>query len=292
MKHRQTRNSMGIDEPGRRLSTRRTAFTLVELLVVISIIALLIALLLPALRHAKEIVRDMMCKQNLHQIGMGFVTFAEEHNNHLPAVRYPSSNWFTSPAWKDSWMGKPSGLAADSAEDKYLSSPQTGTLFPYVNRSYELYRCPSLESNPPVIYNAARSPSELWGSNGRFDYTSFPAPSGALLQNVPSGAFWTRGKTRSDDLPLPLVVEESPRLNLNNGRNSEEGHSSSDSMSTTHFHGCNYASIDASAHRVIRPLTKKGKHPRAGPVSIWWRTVTSQGHLRTLAEGTGWGKFE
>ena len=189
-------------------------------------------------------------------------------------------------------MGKPSGLAADGAEDKYLSSPQTGTLFPYVNRSYELYRCPSLEPNPPAVYGVARPRSELWGSNGRFDYTSYSALSGALLQNVPSTAFWTRSNTRSDDLPLPVVVEESARLNLNNGRNSEEGHQGPDAMSTTHFHGSNYGSIDASAHRIIRPLTKQGRHPKLGPAADWWRTVTSQSGLRTMTFGAGWGKFE
>jgi prepilin-type N-terminal cleavage/methylation domain-containing protein len=63
---------------------RRKAFTLVELLVVIGIIALLISILLPALNRAREQAKQAQCLSNLRQIGQGLQLFAGEHKNHYP----------------------------------------------------------------------------------------------------------------------------------------------------------------------------------------------------------------
>lgn len=56
---------------------KRKAFTLVEMLVVIAIIAILVALLLPVLARAREAARDTSCKNNLRQFGMGFALHAD-----------------------------------------------------------------------------------------------------------------------------------------------------------------------------------------------------------------------
>jgi prepilin-type processing-associated H-X9-DG protein/prepilin-type N-terminal cleavage/methylation domain-containing protein len=65
---------------GERHGPRRAAFTLVELLVVISIIGLLMAILLPAMAAARDAARNSACKNNLRQIGVGLHAFAEKHN--------------------------------------------------------------------------------------------------------------------------------------------------------------------------------------------------------------------
>ncbi|MCB9850190.1 MAG: prepilin-type N-terminal cleavage/methylation domain-containing protein [Phycisphaerales bacterium] len=64
--------------------SRRAAFTLVELLVVISIIALLIAILLPSLKKARAQAKDVVCKANLHSVGQAFTMYAESYRGVWP----------------------------------------------------------------------------------------------------------------------------------------------------------------------------------------------------------------
>jgi len=60
------------------------AFTLIELLVVIAIIAVLAALLLPALERARESARQAVCASNMHQLYVAVVHYAEDHDDRLP----------------------------------------------------------------------------------------------------------------------------------------------------------------------------------------------------------------
>src|SRR5262245_49882555 len=65
---------------------RRRGFTLVEVLVAIFIIAILIALLLPAVQAAREAARRVQCANNLKQVGLGLLLYAEGNRNYLPGL--------------------------------------------------------------------------------------------------------------------------------------------------------------------------------------------------------------
>lgn len=62
------------------------AFTLIELLVVVAIIALLLSILLPSLRGAREQARMVTCGQRLHDFGMGLATYMTENGEWIPGI--------------------------------------------------------------------------------------------------------------------------------------------------------------------------------------------------------------
>jgi len=118
----------------------RLAFTLIELLVVIGIIALLAALLLPALSKAKEQANRIACLNDLRQLQICFHLYALDHDDVLPPNNFvydvttgqPSVGFSTNITWCP-------GLARF---DTTPANIERGLLFPY-NRSVAIYHCPS-----------------------------------------------------------------------------------------------------------------------------------------------------
>ena len=109
-------------------SHRRHAFTLVELLVVIGIIALLISILLPTLNSARRSAASVKCLSNQRQLGTAIASFTIEHNNWLPKI------WFND-----------TGPKMVSGEDWAYEYPLVGidsVLFTYTEAA-GVFECPS-----------------------------------------------------------------------------------------------------------------------------------------------------
>ena len=98
---------------------RLKAFTLVELLVVIGIIALLIAILLPALNKARQQANSTYCLANLRSMGQAWAIYLNENYGCLPSEIWYNGNTAPWPdiTWHGSWMGILADLKVDSSKE-------------------------------------------------------------------------------------------------------------------------------------------------------------------------------
>jgi prepilin-type N-terminal cleavage/methylation domain-containing protein len=98
---------------------QRNGFTLIELLVVIAIIAILAALLLPALARAKEKARAIQCLSNIRQVGLAASLYLGDYND-----RYPPARTRTGTTTQLSWVGNRGqygNYVNFTAEERWLS---------------------------------------------------------------------------------------------------------------------------------------------------------------------------
>lgn len=85
MKFNKRKKEVGMACVSRKRMEERDNFTLIELLTVISIIAILGALLLPALQHARNMAYNTTCKNNLRQTAQGILSYCDDNREHFPS---------------------------------------------------------------------------------------------------------------------------------------------------------------------------------------------------------------
>ena len=125
----------GFGEEVLLLNVNKSGFTLIELLVVIAIIAILAALLLPALAKSKELATGARCQGNQKQLSLGWIMYADDHEG----IMVGGNNH----GGKFDWSMPPMSSSSNPLE--YIKGVKdgirAGKLFSYVNNA-ECYHCP------------------------------------------------------------------------------------------------------------------------------------------------------
>ena len=143
------------------------AFTLIELLVVIAIIAVLMGILMPSLKRAREQARSLHCRSNVRTLTMAWLMYKDENDAWLVSGHTPG------PTGRNAWVRMPDSPRTASIEQKqeYI---KRGLLWPYV-KEVEVYRCPSdKRKNNPAHEYGYRTYSIAGGMNGVGDGKGSP----------------------------------------------------------------------------------------------------------------------
>jgi prepilin-type N-terminal cleavage/methylation domain-containing protein len=123
------------------LSEETPAFTLIELLVVIAIIAILAALLLPALARSKQKAQTIVCLGNTKQLAVAWAIYPGENQDVLPLNPPASTN--------GSWVRGFEDMSGANSDNTNTALLIQGTISSYTSKSVNIYHCPADISAAP-----------------------------------------------------------------------------------------------------------------------------------------------
>lgn len=185
--------------------TKPQAFTLIELLVVIAIIAVLAAMLLPALKRAKDQAQQAYCRNNLKQLGLGMMVYLDDSDGKFPnyssnAQLWQEADWIY---WRVNDTANPSDVIENSM---IVSKIKTGI-------SGAVFRCPGDKNDSWRNYVASQPGS------GPYNY-SYSLNGTGVQNNIEHGMGSTAGNTpfKQDRIRFPvnkIMLAEEPAIPSN-----------------------------------------------------------------------------
>jgi prepilin-type N-terminal cleavage/methylation domain-containing protein/prepilin-type processing-associated H-X9-DG protein len=244
---------------GRGLAnTQINAFTLIELLVVIAIIAILAAMLLPALGSAKEAGRRIACLSNMRQLSLASQMYVNDNQNTYPP-RSETNSW---PNQFYDYYGKnvklllcPTDVASSILPPATVGSSPSNNVADSSPRSYLISGWND--------YFADQFGTKSWGTleqdivaSGGFKQTGIVHPTSTIVLG--------EKQHTAGDFYMDLLENNGNDFTgiLEQGRHDNNGHTSAQAKGTGSTGGSNYAMADGSARFI--------KFPEAvDPLSLW-----------------------